>query len=218
MKGGLFYTVMTSILIGVFLSIWDYKHSIIPVSDVEAMKLIDSPFDSPPGPLFYMDKYEVTNGKFWRYNQNHSFKKEQIDFPVTNITWWEAVEYLKWAGKRLPHANEWNYARHARKREFSAWNSIEPLPIPVEKPGIRLVRVGKFWRDQIPFGVLDMDGNAWEWTADTLRLENGKLAAIVKSGFIYKDYQLDYSKPGQSDTVLVSARLPYVGLRGIKNK
>ncbi len=218
MKAILFYCVMFTILLGAAWSIWDYKTGKIPVSDVEAMRAIRPAPRRGIYEAFDIDKYEVTNGQFWRFDKRHRFPLGEEDFPVTNITWWEAVAYARWAGKQLPTVKQWEHARQARKREFSPWDTIEPIPIPLDHPGYRLFRVGSFWRDTTPMGIKDMAGNAWEWTADTLRLADGTLAAVVKGGFLLKDSKLHFSTIADSDTLPVDGRYYRVGFRCIRIK
>ncbi len=213
MKASLFYSVMLTILLGTIWSIWDYKTGKIPVSDTEAMRKIPASPEKGIYYPFYMDKYEVTNGQYWRYNKNHYFKEGEEDYPVTNVNWYEANGYAKWAGKRLPTVAEWMYAATARKREFSPWDNIEPTPIKLEKPAYKLFRVGSFWRDTTPLHLVDMTGNAWEWTADTLRRPDGRLAAIVKGGFKLINNELHFSTIADADTLPVDTRSPIVGFR-----
>ncbi len=80
---------------------------------------------------FYIDKYEVTNADFKKFlDANPQFQKEQINQKVflknqdtdvwngntypykkdhhpVNVTWFEAMAYAKWVGKRLPTEAEW---------------------------------------------------------------------------------------------------------------
>ncbi|MFQ5630215.1 MAG: formylglycine-generating enzyme family protein [bacterium] len=218
MKASLFYTVIAAITFGAAYNIWDYKHSHIPVSDLEAMKSVPAPDGYSQIKPFSIDKYEVTNGKFWRYNNKHKYRKGTEDFPVVGVNWYEAFAYAKWAGKRLPTVAEWQHAKTARKNEFTPWDAIEPKPLEIEPGEPRLFRVGKFWRDRTPFGMVDMSGNAWEWTADTLRLPDGTLAAIIKGGFIVQNKELLYCKTTTSDTILVDERRPNVGFRCVRDK
>ena len=218
MKPSLFYTVVLVMTLGAAYNIWEYRNTLIPVSDLEAMKTIPAPADHSTIKSFAMDKYEVTHGKFWRFDNSHKFKTGLEDFPVVGVSWFQANAYAKWAGKRLPTVAAWEYAKTARKSEFTPWDGLEPKPLMIGPDDLHLVRVGKYWRDRTPFGIVDMSGNAWEWTADTLRLADGTLAAIIKGGFVVEGNELHYSQTTDSDTVAVDAHLQHVGFRCIRDK
>ncbi len=220
MKPSLFYTIMLTMLAGLTWSIREYRNGLIPVSDIEMMRTI--PAQEKDGryyPEFKIDKYEVTNGQYWRLDNTHTFPPEQVDYPVTGVTWFEAMRYAEWAGKHLPTVEEWMRAAKATKKNgLVPWGVIETIPIEADPPVNQVFRVGKYWRDQTPLGVMDMAGNAWEWTADTLRLDNGELAAIVKGGFILQDGKLVFAGIEKADTVAITTRSPVIGFRCIRRK
>lgn len=218
MRASLFYTVMATISLGTAFGVWEYLNTNVPVPDLEAMKDVPRSETQPNIRAFAIDKYEVTNSKYWRFDNNHEFDKGREDYPVVMVDWHDAVAYAKWAGKRLPTAAEWTHARLARKNEFTPWDAIETVPLEYDRYQQQIFRVGKFWRDKTPLGIVDMAGNAWEWTADTLRLSDGRLAAIVKGGFILRDNYLHFSEPARSDTLPVDSRLPTIGFRCIRDK
>lgn len=139
-------------------------------------------------PSFYIDRTEVTNAEYQRYDPNHSFPPNEANLPVTNVTYDEAAGYARWAGKRLPTEAEWEKAaRGTDGRRYpwgDQWNpalvaqrahttSAEAMPTKrtatVKKPGqcaigpSRVQPVGKISEGQSPYGCLDMAGNAWEW-------------------------------------------------------
>ncbi len=81
-------------------------------------KLDDIPANNIYLDAFAIDKYEVTNADYARFVQatgartpwhwpQGKIPKGAERFPVSNVTWFEAGDYCKLVGKRLPTEAEW---------------------------------------------------------------------------------------------------------------
>lgn len=128
---------------------------------------------------FFIDLTEVTNEAYLKFVKatGHSppatwnsdtYPDGKGEFPVTGVTWYDAVEYAAWAGKRLPTEAEWEFAaRGPDARTFPWGNEWDPTLANAGSgsQGVRAVGVG----GRSPFGVFDMAGNVWEWTSSDAR-------------------------------------------------
>ena len=141
---------------------------------------------------FYMDRYEVPNARFKEFlDKNPRWRRERIpprfhngnylkhwvgggypvgkgDHPVTNVGWHAAAAFCLWAGKRLPTEAEWEHAARGglADREFP-WGDEPPDGTRANylASGIGgTTRVGSYPANG--YGLFDMAGNVWEYTAD----------------------------------------------------
>lgn len=140
---------------------------------------------------FFIDIYEVTNEDYANFIRatnhvtppgwtNASYPAGARRHPVTGVTWNDAVAYAKWAVKRLPTEEEWEFAARGTDGRRYPWGRdwrgdlANAHRLPTEE-GLGVREVGTY-KGQSPFGVLDMVGNAWEWTAsDLVPYVGGKL-------------------------------------------
>jgi formylglycine-generating enzyme required for sulfatase activity len=141
-----------------------------------------------------MDKYEVTNADYAKFLEvTHGkapwhWPEGQIPpgedkFPVYNVNWYEATDYCKWAGKRLPTEAEWEKAlRGGVDRETFAWGDDKfdnsepqmlavgpdpkhpPRPVPAAIARNGAMKIGSFPPNG--YGLYDMVGSVTEWTND----------------------------------------------------
>jgi len=131
-------------------------------------------------PDYYIDRFEVTNLQYFifcqatdhkppRYWKGQKFPEGQDLLPVTEVNYFDANAYAKWADKRLPNELEWEKAARGRAGFIYPWGDdflpdVANLSLsPRAKAGQGLKPVGSFPRGASPYGVHDMAGNAWEW-------------------------------------------------------
>ena len=156
-------------------------------------------------PGFYMDRTLVTNAEFAKFlsltnyhpKDDHNFLRDWKDGhypqgwddkPVTWVSIEDARAYAAWAGKRLPHEWEWQYAAQSADGRIYPWgNDWNPKAMPEADHGRTMsppANVASFPADASPFGALDLIGNVSQWT-DEFRDDHTR-AAIVRGGAAYQ--------------------------------
>lgn len=88
--------------------------------------------------------------------------------PIVGITWFEAVAFARWSGKRLPTEAEWEKAaRGTDGRRFPWGNDFDVQRCNISQSGIGTTAAcGSFSpQGDSPYGVAEMSGNIWEWTS-----------------------------------------------------
>ena len=153
---------------------------------------------------FYMDVHAVTNAAYkafvdanpdWRkeniyqaYSQGYlthwngiDYPKGEAEHPVIFVSWYAAMAYAKWVGKRLPTEAEWEKAaRGGLEGHKYSWGDTEPNGTQCNfadkntdfkhanmnaDDGYKYTApVGSYPANG--YGLYDMTGNVWEWCLD----------------------------------------------------
>ena len=154
----------------------------------------DAPAHQVDLPAYDIDRFEVTNADFAAFvqaagyvtevesagkkNWRDEFAEGKENHPVTRVNWNDAAAYCEWLGKRLPTEAEWEKAARGEDgRSFPWGNDWDPSKANVKETGLRdTVAVGSFGAGASPYGVEDLAGNVWEWTADWYQAYPGNTA------------------------------------------
>ncbi len=155
----------------------------------------ESPIHTVSLDAFYMDTHEVTNAEYaaflnakgkhtdagntWVYfNDASDLVKISLsdgrytpvpayaNYPVTYVTWYGAMAYAAWAGKRLPTEAEWEYAARGglSGKKYPWGDTIDKTRARYGRKTLRPTAVGSYAANG--YGLYDMVGNVWEWCLD----------------------------------------------------
>lgn len=131
---------------------------------------------------FYLDAQEVTVSRYaeflttqkpdppFKWNEATSGSYEHK--PVIGVNWYDARDYCRWVGKRLPTEAEWELAARGTEGRIYPWGSAHPTKGHANAGQSKwrgydtLTNVGQFELGKTPNGVYDLAGNLWEWVAD----------------------------------------------------
>jgi len=130
---------------------------------------------------FFIDRTELTNAQYQKFIaatghrvpsnwKDGRFPAGEAGFPVVNVSWEDASACAKWEDKRLPTEAEWEFAARGTEGRLYPWGSDWQSGRANTREGGpgRVLAAGSFPKGASPYGVLDLSGNVWEWTASDL--------------------------------------------------
>jgi hypothetical protein len=146
--------------------------------------------------IFLADTHSQSLPEYW---DNPDYNRD--DQPVVGVTWEDANRYAAWLSERLgvtwrlPTEDEWEKAARAGQEVIFPWGDQGPADgVKANYSGNGRFRglapVGSFEAGRNGYGLLDMAGNAWQWTSTTAApsagtgtpVGAGSSAVIVKGG------------------------------------
>jgi formylglycine-generating enzyme required for sulfatase activity len=124
-------------------------------------------------------EWRKIDGADWRHPEGPT-SSAKLDEPVCQISWNDAAAYAKWTRKRLPTEAEFEYAargglaektyawgdelRPGGKPVANWWQGVFPTKNTGEDGFLGRAPVMSFAANG--YGIYDMTGNVWEWSAD----------------------------------------------------
>ena len=136
-----------------------------------------APLHSSPNDL--SARWAWVPGASWKHPEGPESSLEgRLDHPVVHVSHHDAIAYAQWRGGSLPTEAQWEYAARggAHRKPFvwgddvikpayaNVWQGTFPNHNTNEDGFAGTARVGAFPANA--FGLHDMAGNVWEWTAD----------------------------------------------------
>lgn len=196
----------------------------------------ETPAHSVELKTFQIDKTEVTVGQYRMYMKQTGKPAPKFmdnprfnhnNQPVVGVIWQEAADYCQAAGKRLPTEAEWEKAARGTDERYYPWGN-EPDEIQAnvrgKKDGYRYsAPVGLNSYSASPYGVRDMSGNVWEWTADWYHPHPGNIHPndfygeqfrVIKGGSWFSN--LDLARIAVRGKSLPERRNNFLGFRCVK--
>jgi formylglycine-generating enzyme required for sulfatase activity len=164
---------------------------------------------------FYIDIEPVTNAQYKAYLEQTKYPKPSIwerhpelaedELPLVGVSWMDAVQYCKWAGKELPTEEQWEKAARGEDGRTYPWGEDKPTPKDAcyredDVAGAKLLPFKGYEKNKSPYGCHVMVGHVWEWTKTTA-VEDGteQQSCIVKGG--------SWSDPNEPEFLSCFARL-----------
>jgi len=140
---------------------------------------------------YYIDKYPVTYEQYTKFTQETGYvsqgnwmkyySPQKMNYPVVEVTWYDAKAYATWSGKLLPTEAEWEKASRSNDQREYPWGNLWEInkcnnrkmdlsnlleKMIVMMAGRGTLPPGSFPDGKSPYGVMDMAGNINEWCSD----------------------------------------------------
>lgn len=157
---------------------------------------------------FWLDIYEVSNADYWNFcnatghpmpidweekGWREKVPDEFQNYPVVNVSYYDACLYAQWLGKRLPTELEIEYATRTKQGSDFPWRAqysqeylMRQHPEYANIASNKLSAVNTFALGKSVDGVYHLAGNVWELTSTPY--QNNQQNVIIKGGSFASGY------------------------------
>ena len=110
------------------------------------------------------EKYH--DGDYLKHWNGNNYPPDNGKHPVVYVSWYAAMAYAEWCGKRLPTEAEWEKAARGDRygRDYAWGDSLDPSKANYGEEIGDTTPVGNY--DMNGYDLYDMTGNVWEWCLD----------------------------------------------------
>jgi len=162
--------------------------------------------------------WKFVKGANWQHPQGpESSIKNKDDHPVVQVSWYDAMAYAKWAGKRLPTEAEFEYFNSAGRDSINYhWGNDLDIAVKyanffqgdfpnhnTAEDGFKLLAPVKSFPAN-NFGLYDTTGNVWEWCMDTYHPDAYSRTSEMEDGYFKSYYQMEQEKVIRGGSYLCS--------------
>ena len=180
------------------------------------------------GPLNPVRWWSFVPGANWMFPEGPGSTIEgKDDHPVVHIAYEDAVAYAAWKGRRLPTAEEWEFAARGGllDREYE-WGDEEPTGTKAN-----------YWQGVFPvlntradgfaglapsacfppngYGLYDMTGNVWEWTTTSA---SGGMGIVAGGSYLCAQNYCSNYRPGSTHPQDLTLGTSHIGFRTVRGR
>lgn len=125
-----------------------------------------------------------------KYSINGKYLEEVVNFPINNITYYEAEAYCNYVKGRLPTEEEWEWVCTNRNKTIYPWGieQIRLYHVNANLKNCDIVSTNSIYYFKSLYGVKGLLGNQWEWCSTNYNINHQKKSDPIEQ--IYNESRM----------------------------